>query len=336
MTTRHRILVVLLLVCLTGTLAAAAARPPAALAASRVTLFRERLLLLQGYLERYANANYSYYPAQGDVRKGGALPAPLWPANPWTGSAMHAGSGTGDYVYTPATNRLSYRLVGYYPGGTIVLSRSVPYTRKMQNDHRTREQVDFIRQLIRRWAFSHSGHYPPASEVSATGSVGGLTGYAYWPHNVWTHQMIAQSTHWGDFTYTVNEARTSFKLVGHFSRGGTVTLGGTSGTSPWRRALLTLEDEIVTRNGDVLEGYVREWTLLHAGVPPSTDELAPGGAVETTQGSWPADPFSDAPMQQGAEPGQYTYVAGPGSAYTIVIHLSGSDTTITGTVPSLP
>ena len=190
---------------------------------------------------------------------------------------MRAGSGAGDFTYTPGSRLLSYRLVGHYPGGSIVLSRRVPYERKMQNDHRTREQVDFVRQLVQQWARAHGGLYPPVREVAVDGSVGQQAGYQYWPHNVWTHQPIAVSQNWGDFSYSVSAERDRFSLVAHFSRGGGVTLRGDYATSPWRAALLALQDEIAARNAEILEGYVREWALLHEGLLPPPADLVPGG-----------------------------------------------------------
>lgn len=325
------VLFLLLVLC-----AAGATAPPAAPATSHTVLLRERLLLLQGYLERFANAHYSAYPAPGALRKGGGVPAPVWPRNPWTGAAMRPGSGVGDFTYTRTPDRLSYRLVGYYPGGSIVLRRSVPYTRKMQNDHRTREQVDFIRQLVQQWALAHKGRYPPVGEVAADGSVGELTGYRYWPHNVWTHKPIAISSRWGDYSYTVNDARDRFTLIAHFSRGGTVKLGGSAAASPWHTALVALQDEIATRNGEILEGYVREWGLLHGGVPPTVEELAPDGPVAAARGVWPVDPFGGEPMRSGDGPGCYSYTAGPGPGYEITVHLSAGSVTLIGSVPGVP
>ncbi len=333
---RHRHIAVLSLVVLCVAVAGAAVAPPATAAASRTALLRERLLLLQGYLERYANAHYSTYPGRDALRKGGTVPAPVWPRNPWTGAAMRPGSGTGDFTYTPAPDRLSYRLAGHYPGGSIVLRRGVPYTRKMQNDHRTREQVDFIRQLVQQWALAHGGNYPPAQEVAVDGSVGRQAGYRYWPHNVWTHRPIAASQNWGDFEYTVSAARDRFALVAHFSRGGHVTLGGDYRASPWRAPLIALQDEIVARNGAIVEEYVREWALLHGGALPTDDELAPDGAVATTRGVWPADPFSGEPMRPGDGPGCFAYGAGPGLQYEITVYLSTGSVTLTGSVPLAP
>jgi hypothetical protein len=336
MSRRRLVVVVLMLIVICTAIAGAAAQPPAALAVSRTELLRERLLLLQGYLERYANVHYSYYPARGALHKGGPIPAPVWPRNPWTGTAMRPGSGAGDFTYTPAANLLSYRLVGHYPGGSIVLRRSVPSTRKMQNDHRTREQVDFVRQLVQEWAWAHKGRYPPVGEVGVDGSVGRQTSFRYWPHNVWTHQPIAVSSHWGDFSYRVSDARDRFSLVAHFSRGGTATLGGDYATSVWRIALLSLQDEIASRNGEILEGYVREWTLLHAGVLPAAEAMAPDGTVAVARGAWPRNPFSDEPMHQGEGPGDFAYTAGPGLEYTLTVYLSAGYVTIAGSVPLLP
>lgn len=206
----------------------AVARPPEAQAADseRVYLLRERLHLLMGYVERYANERYNYYPPARMVRRGGGLDAPLWPRNPWTGDPLAPGSGRGGYTYTVTTRMLACTLVGHYPGGTIVLRRAVPYTRKMQNDHRSREGAFLIQQYIRRWAQAHAGLYPPPPAVSADGAVGRQVGAGAWPHNPWVHLPMAQSGAWGDFTYRAAADQSQYSLTVHYSRGGTMTLRG--------------------------------------------------------------------------------------------------------------
>jgi hypothetical protein len=228
----------------------AAAQPSAARAADsgRVYLLRERLHLLMGYIERYANERYSYYPRAGMVRRGGGLSAPLWPRNPWTGGPMAPGSGAGSYTYTVTTRMLSCTLVGHHPGGTIVVRRAIPYTRKMQNDHRSRECLYLIQQYIERWAKEHGGLYPQPSAVAADGAVGSQDGAGCWPHNPWSHLPMARSGAWGDFSYRVAADQSHYSIIVHYSRGGTLTLRGATpdmasatASSPWHLLFFGLD-----------------------------------------------------------------------------------------------
>ena len=328
--------VALALIC-AALLGSTAVRTPAARAAgtSPTYLLRERLCLLQGYIERYANAHYSYYPTAGEVRQSGGLPAPLWPLNPWTGHAMRSGSGVGDYTYRPAASRLSYTLVGHYAGGSIALSGQVPTTRKMQNDHRTREGLELVRQCIETWGRYHKGLYPPVPYVDAAADVGLHAGIRYWPHNPWFHTPMAQHRRWGDFTYTVSADRTSYAITAHYSRGGTLTLRGATSTNPWLRLLADLDDEILRRSGRILAGYVDQWSALHGGELPAVADLAAGGAVGAARVYWPPDPISDEAMRQGAEPGCFTYAPGTAGAYTLTVHLHSGDFEAGGIAPSL-
>ena len=168
---RRTTLVAVFVAVFIGALAAAHA-PAAHAATSNAYLLRERLCLLQGYIERWANGHYSYYPPPRVVLRGGGLKAPLWPVNPWTGRAMVAGGGIGDYSYRPAKDRLSYRLSARHPGGTITLKGTVPNSRKLQIDHRTREGLELVQQYIEAWARSHNDLYPAVAEVDREGSVG--------------------------------------------------------------------------------------------------------------------------------------------------------------------
>ena len=227
-----------------------AARPPAARAADsgRVYLLRERLNLLMGYIERYANQRYSYYPPVRMVRRGGGLRAPLWPRNPWTGAPMAPGSGAGSYTYTVSTRKLSCTLVGHFPGGTTSVRHEIPYSRKMQNDHRSREGVTLIQQYIERWAGAYGGLYPLPSAVAADDAVGQQAGVGCWPSNPWVHTPMARRNAWGDFTYQVTADQSSYAITVYYSRGGTLTLRGAApdlvsatASSPWHLVFVGLD-----------------------------------------------------------------------------------------------
>ncbi len=324
---RRLVLAVMLsaLACVPGLALTAHAGTAEAAAYSNTYLLRERLCLLQGYIERYAQQNYNYYPPASMVRRGGGLTAPLWPLNPWTGEAMHQGTGTGDFSYTTGSSRLNYRLAGRYPGGTIVLSGSVTGTRKMQNDHRTREGLELIQQYIEMWARGHDDLYPSVSQVAANAAVGLQPGIPYWPHDPWFHEPMKQSTRWGEFTYVVNDAHDRYSITAHYSRGGTFTLRGTTATSPWHLFRLRLKDEILKRDLEIVDGYLRLWALENNGALPTPQQLAPGGAVGQENARWPVDPYSGEAFTIGAGAGHFAYAPAQDGSYTLTAPLAGSD-----------
>jgi hypothetical protein len=178
-------------------------------------LMRERLLLLQGYIETYALAHYYEYPEPEGVREGGALSAPLWPADPWTGEALRRGTTPGSYTYTVAADRRSYRLVGHLLGGEIEVNGAMPRAALTAYRHREQEGLSLIRQYVIEWARRHDGRYPPATAVSREGGVGALRGGAFWPSNPWNHGPMIQSDAVGDFSYEVAADRASCRLSLH-------------------------------------------------------------------------------------------------------------------------
>jgi len=60
------------------------------------------------------------------VRKGGALVAPVWPGNPWTGKTMAPGTGKGTYTYTPKADLSCYTLVGHLSSGPYKVTDGIP------------------------------------------------------------------------------------------------------------------------------------------------------------------------------------------------------------------
>ena len=201
-------------------------RPSATSASSsRVERLRERLQLIDGYLEHYANANYSFYPTVAQVRRGG-IPGPAWPANPWTGRPMKPGTAVGDFIYAVAAGRLSCTLTARHPGGTITVHSHVPYTRKMQNDHRSGENGELLKFYADLWARRHGGRSPAAGQMAFDAGVGKQSGVSWWPHNPWTHEPMHQGTGWGDFTYGVDAHSGIFSIVVHYSRGNQRTFRG--------------------------------------------------------------------------------------------------------------
>ena len=90
----------LMLVCAMGALLLVPALPAAANAAPSFVdqQVQMNILLLQGYINTQAEKNGFVYPARNDVKKGGALVAPVWPGNPWTGGTMAPGTSKGTYT----------------------------------------------------------------------------------------------------------------------------------------------------------------------------------------------------------------------------------------------
>ena len=280
MTRRSALIAFIVLVCgLAAAFGAARAATARAVEVAPLDLFRERLYLIQGYLESHANDHFNYYPPASSVHETGKLERPLWPDNPWTSEPMKPGTSLGDFTYKPAEDRLSYTLTGHGPQGDIVLTDAVPYRRMMQNDHRTVEQCELVQQYVERWALNHGGIYPPASEVSHEGSVGDQSFIKWWPHNVWTHQPIAQSSDMGDFKYLRSTSGSGYRISANFSRSkGKFLL---TGYLPTEKTALTIA--AATRIGRALQLY----GLVRGAYPA---QIEPGGALEASRRRLAAQP----------------------------------------------
>jgi type II secretory pathway pseudopilin PulG len=73
---------------------------PAWFKPERNTASKQNLLLLQRYLDAY-QAAHADYPATGSLTpETFSSPTYVWPKNPWTGTAMAASDGLGDFSYT--------------------------------------------------------------------------------------------------------------------------------------------------------------------------------------------------------------------------------------------
>ncbi len=243
-------------------------------------LFKERVLLLQGYIETHALRHYYVYPRVDDVREDGALRARVWPADPWTEAPMSAGTSAGHYTYTVAADGRSYRLVGHLPDGAFVVTGAMPHVAETAYRHREQEGLSLIRQYVEEWAWRRGGVYPPASEVERDAGVGAMRGPALWPSNPWNHGPMRQSNAVGDFTYRVAADGSSYRLslhVGatrewvlksssqHLWREVRDALGsdvGTAGTSagPW---LLNSFFDVFATQRPRISGFI--WTITWGG-----------------------------------------------------------------------
>ena len=205
-------------------LAALAALAPAALpgAASAAENFVDKqvqmnILLLQGYINTQAEKDAFVYPAVADVRKGGALEAPVWPGNPWTGGTMVPGTSKGTYTYRVKADLSSYTLVGHLSKGSYKVTGGVPAWLNDERDASAKTGLALIGQYVDRWAAAHGGTPPAEADVAAGGAVGLQPGVPVWPQNPWTHAAMAAGTTAGDFAYALSDGGAKYTLRVHLA-----------------------------------------------------------------------------------------------------------------------
>jgi hypothetical protein len=77
------------------------------------------IVAIQAGINAWSSANGGLFPPPDAVASGGAVGqyVSAWPMNPFTGQAMAAGSGEGDYTYEQLNGGQSYRLVGHLADG---------------------------------------------------------------------------------------------------------------------------------------------------------------------------------------------------------------------------
>jgi len=163
----RRVLSLLLLVVLAAL--TTAALPGAASAAENFVdkQVQMNILLLQGYVNTQAEKDGFVYPAVADVRKGGALEAPVWPGNPWTGGTMVPGTSKGTYTYRVKADLSSYTLVGHLSKGSYKVTGGVPAWLNDERDASAKTGLALIGQYVDRWAAAHGGTPPPTGPRTA-------------------------------------------------------------------------------------------------------------------------------------------------------------------------
>jgi hypothetical protein len=305
-----------------------AAAPPQAAAVDPSYLMKERILLLQGYIDRQAARGYWHFPKTAWVRPGGQLRVTLWPLDPWTGGYMTPGTGPGHYVYRVAGDRRSYWLTGYFQGGAMTVTGAVPFTYMQACDHRSMEGVCLVQQYLERWASSHSGSYPPASTVTRHGGVGTQSFMRFWPSNPWNHGPMAQSSQEGDFTYSRSDDDQRYKMSVHLRHGTTWSVSGSSATNPCHKLRLQLSDALVKSSLHVLQGYIEAYRDDHGSAAPAPADVSKTGALGQANSYWPNNPYSDLPMADGTAAGSFTYVLHDDGTYSLTGHLSKGDYTL--------
>jgi len=324
---------ILILAAAVAAMAGFAAAAPVARADSPNDEMRARVMVIRGLIDRSGAADFFLYPTPSQIRPA-YLGASWWPRDPWTGERMRSGRSRGHFRYVVSSSRRRYRLVGYLDGGVIVLSGGMPRTIMLAYDHRGEEGLNLIREHVEDWARNNGGLYPPAAEVAADGAVGLQPHRAYWPSNPWDHRVMVQRHDHGSFSYVVAPDRTSYTLRLHRALKNDYVLSGAAVDDPWSLLLASLEDEILSRSGRILSGYVDQWSLQHDGALPPADEFAPDGAVGAAHADWPSDPIGGGAMHPGSAPGTYGYHPGASGAYVLDIHLHSGEYAAGGTAPS--
>ncbi|MCX6363537.1 MAG: hypothetical protein NTW58_05100 [Actinobacteria bacterium] len=220
----------ILLLALVAVLLLAATLPAAASAAESFVdkQVQMNILLLQGYINTQAESNGFVYPAQTDVKKGGALVAPVWPGNPWTGGTMAPGTSKGTYTYTVKADLSAFTLVGHLSKGSYKVTGGVPKWLKDERDASTKAGLALVQQYVELWARAHAGALPDVADVAGGGPVGLQPGLPIWPQSPWTHVAMTQGPATGDFAYALTEAGNGYTLRARLATGKDWVLPGST------------------------------------------------------------------------------------------------------------
>lgn len=182
------------------------------------------VLLLQGYINTQAQKDGFTYPAVADVKKGGALEAPVWPGNPWTGKTMAPGASRGTYTYKLKADGTGYTLTGHMSTGDYKLTGGVPAWLKTERDDAGKAGLALLQGYVEAWRTGHGGTPPAEADLAASGAVGLQPGVPIWPQNPWTKAPMAQGTGNGDFAYSVSGA--GYTLTVHLAAAKDWVLSG--------------------------------------------------------------------------------------------------------------
>jgi hypothetical protein len=155
-------------------------------------------LLIQNYVDKYGMANGFHFPPKTMVKKGGGLPDStlMWPANPWTGRTMGAGTSRGTYTYTLAANGLSYKLTMHFSSGSYTFKGGIPRWLRSERDQASKQNLLLLQRYVE--AAAASSHFYPATGAFTKDAFSSLT----WPVNPWTAQAMALTAGPGDYSYT--------------------------------------------------------------------------------------------------------------------------------------
>jgi hypothetical protein len=271
-------------------------------------LMTERTLVLQGYIEHYAADHGGTYPGEADVRQGGALESPVWPADPWTGTAMEPGAVRGCFTYTLAADGASYVLVGHRLRRDLVLTGGGATSLDAERDARAAEAADLLRQYILDYARDNNFTAPSSAQVAATGAVGTHAEAGAWPKNPWTGAAMKASSAVGDFAYTRESDWHHFSLAVKTSS-GVATVTGDSYASPWKSRRDTYCDRITKLSTSLIRDAVEQWAFDNNDMYPAEYEVAEAGGVGMffVDLDWPTDPVTNSAMADEAGTGSFDY-----------------------------
>jgi hypothetical protein len=185
-------------------------------------------------------------------------------------------------------------------------------------DTQVKANILLLRGYIDEYAIKNSFTYPSAAMVKKGGGLVPANGI--WPANPWTGRTMVPGKTRGNYTYTTNAARTRYALVGHLSSGKYPVTGG---VPSW----LLPERVAASKAGLALIGqYVNSWTSTHG--LPTPQEVTSAGPVAVGIPIWPINPWTGLAMTQGTGPGQFSYVKGTSSGYTLRVQLANGSWSI--------
>jgi len=168
-----------------------------------------------------------------------------------------------------------------------------------------------IQNYVNKYGAAHEFVFPPKTMVKKGGGL--PDSKLMWPANPWTGRTMASGASRGSYTYTLGAGGTSYKLTMHFSKGSYVFRGS---MPAW------LKDERNTaakQNLLLLQRYLADYHLAHSDYPAALDATAfpPGEGYV-----WPLDPWTGAAMTAGDGLGEFSYVRGGTSTYTLKVKLT--------------
>jgi hypothetical protein len=299
----------LLIVAAVVTMGLLCAAPALAVDVGPSVLMRERLLIVQGYVEHYAADHAGVYPAADLVCIGGGLEASYWPQNPWTGEPMSAGATLGCYTYTVAGDGSGYRLTGHtIRKRGIVLAGGGATSYDAECDVYAAQAAELLRQYILDHAHDNNYTCPAEWEVTRFGGVGTSVEVGAWPKNAWTRADMADSSAVGDYAYTPDSDGHHFTLAVRTST-GTVVLSGDTWASPCKARRDALSDGVTKLSTALIRDAVEQWAFDNGGMYPDEYEVSRTGGVGNLfiDLDWPTNPMTGYDMVDEGGTGDYDY-----------------------------
>jgi hypothetical protein len=168
-----------------------------------------------------------------------------------------------------------------------------------------------IQNYVNKYGAGHRFVFPPKTMVKKGGGLPDST--LMWPANPWTGKIMASGSSRGTYTYTLGAGGTSYKLTMHFSKGNYIFRGS---MPTW---LKSERDTAAKQNLLLLQRYLGNYHLARSDYPATLDATSfpPGGGYV-----WPLDPWTGAAMAAGDGLGQFSYVRGGTSNYTLKVKVT--------------